>query len=246
MTANAETGTGEAPSHSAFGPVSDKSVVSVWRKLFPFLGPAEKPSPEAERWRLIALLRTRVVREMRERGWTRLGILPLTPGAGGTTVALELTHVILRQPGVKVSLIDLNFSRPDIAQQLQIPGCGSISQVLFSGGEIADLAVCLPDFPDLLVLAPAAPEALAAELLQSPQLAAGLEQIQKNQSSDYAIFDLAPLSESDIGLSALPLVDAVLVVADGSLGRVGDMKLAQRYLADDIPLLGVVLNKAEK
>ncbi len=216
------------------------------RRFWPFSGSTDKTSPEAERAQRVALLRTRIVREMRERGWKRLGILPLTAGAGATTIAVELTRAILRQPGQRICLIDLDVAHPGIAAALQIPGCDPLGAHLAAGRALSDLSVCLTEEPGLTVLAPAAPEMLAAELLQSPQLAAALEAMQLAEPCDYQIMDLAPLSESDIGLSALPLVDAVLLIADGSRGQAEDMKLAQRYLRDDLPLMGVVLNKAEK
>lgn len=41
---------------------------------------AEHAKVVAERF---SLLRTRILREMRNRGWTRLAVVPLTSGAGG-------------------------------------------------------------------------------------------------------------------------------------------------------------------
>lgn len=217
--------------------------------MFPFLRIfSEQPaSPEAERNRRLALLRTQVVREMRERGWTRLGVMPLTEGAGATTVALELTWAILRQPGVRVSLVDLDFANPAIARQLEIPGCGPVTDaVVTPDRRIGHLAATIPEQPALQILAPTNPEPYPAELLQSPSFQAALTDMLQEQSCDYVILDLAPLVGTDIGLSALPLVDAILLVADGTNNQLRDMKLAERYLADEAPLMGVVLNKAEK
>ena len=56
---------------------------------------------DAEHARVIAqrfsLLRTRILREMRNRGWTRLAVVPVTPGAGGTYTAVNLSLALARQ-----------------------------------------------------------------------------------------------------------------------------------------------------
>ena len=53
---------------------------------------------DAHHARIIAerfsLLRTRILREMRNRGWTRLAVVPVTADAGGTYVALNLSLAI--------------------------------------------------------------------------------------------------------------------------------------------------------
>lgn len=216
--------------------------------MFPFLRLASEPapSPESERARRLALLRTRVAREMHDRGWSRLAVLPLGTGAGATTVALELAWALLRQQGVRVTLIDLDFLRPSIAKQLEITGCGGIGAHLEAGGELDALLAELPEQPGLRVLAPAAAEPYPAELLQSPSFVRALKAMLERQDSDYVIMDLSALLGSDVGMSALPLAETILMVADGMNTSPANMRLAERYLADEAPLMGVVLNKAEK
>ncbi|MDN3713161.1 hypothetical protein QWZ10_18030 [Paracoccus cavernae] len=100
------------------------------------------------------MLRTRVAKEMHDRGWSRLAVLPLTVGAGATTVALELTWALLRQQGVRVTLVDLNFLEPSIARQLELDGCSPVTDQIKSGADLDALLVELPEQPGLRVLAP--------------------------------------------------------------------------------------------
>lgn len=248
MTDTAEKGTGTAVPVPLSGKVVPGSTASERRKVFPFLRLASEqaPPPEIERARRLALLRTRVAKEMHDRGWSRLAVLPLTVGAGATTVALELTWALLRQQGVRVTLVDLNFLEPSIARQLELDGCSPVTDQIKSGAELDALLVELPEQPGLRVLAPAAPEPYPAELLQSPSFARALAAMLERQDSDYVIMDLSALLGSDVGMSALPLAESILMVADGMSTKPADMKLAERYLADEAPLMGVVLNKAEK
>ena len=248
MTDTQETGTETAVPEPLSGVVVPESTSSERRKVFPFLrlAPEQAPTPEVERARRLALLRTRVAREMHDRGWNRLAVLPLSVGAGATTVTLELTWALLRQQGVRVTLVDLNFLAPSIAQQLEIAGCAPIGAQLKAGGELDALLTELPEQPGLRVLAPAAAEPYPAELLQSPHFVKALLAMLSRQNSDYVIMDLSALLGSDVGMSALPLAETILMVADGPSTQPADMRQAERYLADEAPLMGVVLNKAEK
>ena len=46
-------------------------------------------------------------------------------------------------------------------------------------------------------------------------------------------------------LAALPLADAILLVADGRRGTAADMAECERLLAGMPPVMGVVLNKSD-
>lgn len=208
--------------------------------------PKAGPSPEAERATRIALMRTRLLREMRARGWTRLAIVPLTKGAGATTIAMELAWAILKQEGVRVALVDLDVAEPALARELETPGSMSYRQALREGAGLPALVQTLEDQPQLALIAPATAEEHPAELLQSPRFVEALDALQKQVEADYVIYDLAPLLGTDIGLSALPLADAILVVADGKATLARDMKAAEKLLVDQPPLMGVILNKSEQ
>ncbi|WP_148292636.1 P-loop NTPase family protein [Paracoccus aminophilus] len=218
------------------------------RTLFPFdrAGTPGDQRPEVERVGRIALMRTRLLREMRERGWTRLAIVPVTKGAGATTIALELAWAILRQEGVHVTLADLDFADPAIARHLETEGSSSVRLALRRGEDLGGLVLHLADQPNLAVLAPAAPEDHPAELLQSARFIDGLDRLHDQLPADYVIYDMAPLLGNDVGLSALPLADAILLVADGTATVAADIRKAEKLLVDQPPLMGVILNKSEK
>lgn len=192
-----------------------------------------------------SLLRTRILREMRERGWRRLAVVPITPGAGGTYVAVNLSLAIARQPNTRVALIDLNLERPGIAAQLGIPGSEPISATLSQGRGLDSLIVDIAEAPNLSVLAPSAPEAAAAELLQDRALIDQVAGLHESNASEIAILDSSALLLADAALATLPLADALLLVADGRQGTAADMTECERLLAGMPPVMGIVLNKAE-
>lgn len=60
------------------------------------------------------------------------------------------------------------------------------------------------------------------------------------------LFDLPPALLNDDVIAMRPYVDALLIVAAGGMTKANDIKETERRLGDNIPLLGVVLNKAEQ
>lgn len=193
-----------------------------------------------------SILRTRILLEMRNRGWRRLAVAPVTRGAGGTFVAVNLALALARQKHTDVMLVDLDLARPSVAATLAIPGCDSVSAALASGSPIAPLVKTIAEAPNLSVLAPDRPEAEASEVLQDRSLADALGALVAAQSEQgIALFDTGPLLAEDEALATLPLADAILLVADGRRGTGADMAEAQRLLVGMPPVLGVILNKAE-
>ncbi|MFC3570678.1 chromosome partitioning protein [Paracoccus sp. TOH] len=192
-----------------------------------------------------SLLRTRILREMRSRDWSRLAVVPLTPGAGGTFVAVNLSLALARQPHTQVALVDLDLGGPDVARQLAIPGCTSVGERLREGGGLDGLLVRVDEAPNLSVLAPERADPAAAELLQDEALAQAMRKLHESHPAEMMILDTAPLLAEDAALAALPLADALLLVADGRQGTAADMAEAERLLVGMPPVMGVVLNKSE-
>ena len=204
---------------------------------------------DAHHARIIAerfsLLRTRILREMRNRGWTRLAVVPVTADAGGTYVALNLSLAIARQPHTQVALIDLNLGNPGVADLMGVPGCSAISAALRDVQGLERLVFNIHEVPNLSVLAPDRPEAEAAELLQDHMLIEAMNSLHHRHPSEISVLDTAPLLGADAALASLPLADALLLVADGQKGTAADMAEAERLLVGMPPVMGIVLNKAE-
>lgn len=204
---------------------------------------------DAKHARIIAqrfsLLRTRILQEMRSRGWSKLAVVPVTPGAGGTYVAVHLALALARQPHTKVALLDLDLGTPSVARELGVPGCGALAPVLRDSGELDMLLSRVDEAPNLAVLAPERAEPGAAELLQDETLVQAMQRLHDRHPAEMVILDTAPLLGEDAALAALPLADALLLVADGRKGTAAHMTEAERLLVGMPPVMGVVLNKSE-
>jgi Mrp family chromosome partitioning ATPase len=88
-------------------------------------------------------------------------------------------------------------------------------------------------------------EPYAAELLQDPTTAQALNRLDATLEPDVVLFDLPPALVNDDVLAMRPHFDALLLVAGGGITSADEIKETERRLGKDVPLLGVVLNKAE-
>lgn len=74
--------------------------------------------PTDSRGAVFDLLRTQVVRSMREHGWKTLAIVSPTAECGKTFVAINLAASLAQQSSQTVLLADFDLRRPKIAEYL--------------------------------------------------------------------------------------------------------------------------------
>lgn len=188
------------------------------------------------------VLRTRMLRALKERGWRRVAITSPTQACGKTFVAANLALAMARVPGRRTLLLDMDLRIPSLAKLLEVGGPRRLRDVL-SGGPIADQFLRVP--PNLVLGLNTVPEADAAELLQDPATAAALAAIDAALEPDVVLYDLPPVLACDDVIAFLPQIDAVLLVARGGVTRAEDVRKCETLFGDQTPLLGVVLNDSE-
>lgn len=193
-----------------------------------------------------SVLRTRLLQEMGRQGARRLGVCPITDGAGATYVAANLALATARLSHLDVLLFDLALGHPSMGLQLGIPGHPDFVTYL-TGGDVdpRDISTRIETDGRLSCFLPDRAIDRGSEVLQDQKARERIGQLVDESECDLAIFDLSPVLGTDEGLAALPFMDAILLVADGRSGTGREFADCQRLMADMPPLLGVVLNKAE-
>ncbi len=195
------------------------------------------------------VLRTRVLGEMERRGWRRLGITSPTKGCGKTFTAVNLAVTLSRLTTVRTLLLDLDLRRPSVASLLGATRPGPLGDVL--RGLVPPARALLRVGSSELQLGRLAlglngrPEPFAAELFRDARAAAALAEAEAALRPSLTIFDLPPALAQDDVLALRPHYDALLLVAGGGQTTPRELKEAARRLGPDVPILGVVLNKAE-
>jgi protein-tyrosine kinase len=189
------------------------------------------------------MLRTRLLQALREKGWQRIAITSPTHGCGKSFVAANLALSLSRLPATRSILMDLELRRPHLAGIFGVADAAPLRE--FLSGE-QPLESHFRRYGKNLGLALNA-EAVEdpATVLQDPDTAMALDAMIQQLQPDAVIYDLPPALVSDDVMSMIPQIDAVLMVVDGTRTTAEEIKATERMLDGHVPLMGVVLNRAQ-
>ena len=215
--------------------------------------PAFAPDPEQmERRRVVVLggpvparsvfeiLRTKVVRTMRQNGWTSLGITSPTDDCGKTMVSLNLAFSLANQPDLRLVLVDLDLRHPSVGRYLGVTRPQSMAGVLRGMAPAAENFLRYGD--NLAIGTNAQAIRNSAELLMSPSTGQGVAAIRAAFNPDIVLYDLPPMLLSDDAMAFLPHLDCVLLVAGAGRTRLDEVDKCEQDLAEHTNVLGVLLN----
>ena len=196
------------------------------------------------------ILRTRMLQALSENGWKRVAITSPTKDCGKTFTAANLAVSLSRQENCRTVLLDLDMRSPSLHKIFGVSDTGAIGDML--RGDIAPDAHLQGFAPNSIAAGSHVAigfngivEPYAAELLQDPSTKTVLEEIETQFQPDVMLFDLPPALLNDDVIAMRPHIDALLIVAAGGLTKANDIKETERRVGENIPLLGVVLNKSE-
>jgi Mrp family chromosome partitioning ATPase len=187
------------------------------------------------------MLRSRTIRLMKEKGWSRLAITSPGEACGKTTVALNLALSLSRQKDLKVILIDLDLRRPSLHKVVGHSPRQSVHEVLEGAAPFEEAAVRIGDNLILAMNVTAARH--PAELLQSAATREVLDAIERRWQPDILLFDMSPMLASDDNVGFLGNVDCALLIAAAESTTLSNIDICEKELAQLTNVLGVVLNK---
>lgn len=237
--------TPSTPDRTAAAPASSGPA---WEVL-----PAFDPDPELmARHRIVTfadadpahatfdMLRTKVLRAMRQNGWTSLGITSPTAGCGKTMTSLNLAFSLAHQPDLRTVLVDLDLRRPAVARELGLDVAQSMAGVLQGTRAVAENFVRYGE--NLAIGTNAAPVRNSSELLLNAATARGVTSLKAAFAPDVLLYDLPPMLMSDDTMAFLPHLDCVLLVAGAGKTSLEDVESCENDLREQTNLLGVTLN----
>lgn len=187
------------------------------------------------------MMRTKLLRALRQNGWTSVGVTSPTSGCGKTTTVLNLAFSLAHQTDVRTVLVDLDLRRPAVAKGIGLTTPQSMASVLQGTRPVPENFVRVGD--NLAIGTNAQGIRSSAELLMNAATAQGVAAIKSAFRADVILYDLPPMLMSDDTLAFLPYVDCVLLVAGAETSRLDEVDKCERDLAEATNVLGVVLNK---
>lgn len=189
----------------------------------------------------IDMMRTKMLRLMRQNGWTSVGITSPTAGCGKTTLALNIAFSLSHQPDLRSLLIDLDLRRPAVATTLGITHPHSVADLLEGRSAVAETFLRCGE---TLALAVANAQVRgSSELLLGPAAGDAITAVRTALAPDVILYDLPPMLQSDDVMAFMPHLDCVLLVAAAEQSRLDEVDKCEQDLAGQTNVLGVVLNK---
>ena len=185
------------------------------------------------------ILRTKMLLQMRENGWTRLAITSPQPSCGKTTIACNLAIGMTRQPDLRAMLFDLDLRRPGVAGTLGYTPPHDISEVLEGRMDFHDQAMRVGD--NLSISMARAPTPDPTSLLLDKATTERIDAIEAAYTPDLMIFDLPPLLTGDDTRAFLKNVDCALLVLKAEDSKSSQIDTCEREIASYTNVLGMVL-----
>lgn len=188
------------------------------------------------------LLRTQVLKEMREKGWKLLGVTSATPEAGKSFLAANLATAMAQLPDIRVYLFDLDLRRASLGEKLGISGEVGLTQ--FLDGSVDGLQPVGRHITNLgLTLFPCySARVNSAELLVGERFNMLVEAMRALPDDAIVICDLPPAFANDDAMAIIQKLDAYLFVIEEGITTKGQLREAMSLL-HPAPCIGTVLNR---
>jgi protein-tyrosine kinase len=193
---------------------------------------------------IFRVLRTNVLRQLRENNWNSFAITSATPGAGKTFISVNLAIAMAIEGNQSVLIVDADLRRPSVGQYLGIEWDFGLVDCLEGNVPLAD-ALVKPDIERLVILPGKDSDSSASELISSRKMVNLIQEIKSRYEDRIIIFDIPPLFAGDEALLFMPYIDAaLLVVEDGK--NTSDQLQHAMYILEQTNLLGLVVNKSRQ
>jgi protein-tyrosine kinase len=195
---------------------------------------------ESEAFRM---LRTKILKQLRENNWNSFAITSPTQGAGKTTVAVNLAIAMAMDVNQSVLLVDLDLRHPKVHWYFGLENEVGLRDYFLSDKPLSDILVN-PGIDRLTVL-PGRGQAIgSSEMLTGPRMKTLMNEINNRNQSKIVIFDLPPVLATDDVLSTVDCYDAILLVVEEGKTQPDEVKKTLQLLSGK-KLLGTVLNKSQ-
>jgi ATPases involved in chromosome partitioning len=196
--------------------------------------------PHADVFRL---LRTQVLKQLRDNNWTSLAVVAPTAACGKTFVTANLAIAIAMEVNQTVLVVDADLRNPQLGWYYGLAPEKGLLDYLQTDVAVEDLLIN-PGFERLVVLPGRHTTTVSSELLSLPKMAALVDELKTRYQSRIVLFDLPPLLSSDDAMLFMPHFDAALLVVEDGKTSPEEVSRSLAILAET-NLAGTVLNKVK-
>jgi len=191
------------------------------------------------------LLRTQVLHRLRENGWNVLGVTSPNEREGKTLTAVNLAVSLAMETNQTVLLVDADLRKPSVHQLFGIGRAKGLADVLLDEEPLEDVLIH-PGIGRFVLLPGGRAIPRSAETLTSPRMTVLVDELKHRYQSRILVFDLPPVLSSADVLAFGPFLDALLLVTCEGRTRRHEVEESIVRLKGAVPILGTVLNHAER
>jgi capsular exopolysaccharide synthesis family protein len=189
------------------------------------------------------LLRTQILRRLKENNWNTLAVTSPGKGEGKTLTAINLAISMAREIDKSVLLVDANLRNPTLLDHFGLTESWGLSDYLTDDIPIEDMLIQSSDYEDLVILPAGKPIENSAEMLNSSKMEQLIKTIKACHDNWIIIFDLPPVLLTTEALAFSSLVESsLLVIEDGATKKSHIESAIERLSSTNI--IGTVMNKA--
>jgi capsular exopolysaccharide synthesis family protein len=191
------------------------------------------------------LLRTQVLHRLRENGWNVLGVTSPNEREGKTLTAVNLSVSLAMETNQTVLLIDADLRKPSVHRLFGLDHAKGLADVLLDEAPVEQVLVH-PGIGRFVLLPGGRAVPRSAEILTSPRMRALVDELKHRYPSRIVVFDLPPVLTSADVLAFGPFLDALLLVTGEGMTRRHDIEESIVRLKGAVPIIGTVLNQAQR
>jgi protein-tyrosine kinase len=195
---------------------------------------------ESEAFRM---LRTKILKQLRDNDWNSFAVTAPTQGAGKTTVAVNLAIAMAMDVNQSVLLVDLDLRHPKVHWFFGLENEVGLRDYFLSDKPLSDILVN-PGIDRLTILPGRGQAVGSSEILSGPRMKTLVNEINSRNQSRIIIFDLPPVLATDDVLSTIDCYDAILLVVEEGKNQPEEVMKTLKLLSGK-NLLGTVLNKSQ-
>jgi protein-tyrosine kinase len=191
------------------------------------------------------LLRTQVMRRMRELKTNALGIFSASGDEGRTLTAINLAIAIAADLNHTALLIDLDLRRPSLHRRFGFEPEAGIEDCLQEQRPIYEAMVKIANYERLTLVPARAPVTHSSELISSQRMGDLVQELRARYYNRIIIFDLPPVLAADDALAFSRYLQAGLLVVAESKSTRSDVTRSIELL-NHLTLVGTVLNASSE
>jgi protein-tyrosine kinase len=193
---------------------------------------------------LFRVLRTNILKQLRENNWNSFFVTSAAPGAGKSWVATNLAIAIALEGNQTVLLVDADLRRPSICHHLGLQCKFGLIDFLAGVVNLEHILVH-PRIENFVLLPGKESKINHSELISSPKMINFIKEVKSRYESRIIIFDIPPLFVADDALLYMSYCDAALLVAEDEKNTSDELQHSMQVL-EETNLLGIVLNKSRQ